>query len=69
MAAIDGGKCVTCGVCQRACIYGAARVEDKAYRIAPEECVGCGLCAQMCPVGAVALEGLAEPVGFELGVK
>ena len=69
VASIDRDKCVSCGVCGRVCIYGAARVENKAYHVASEDCIGCGLCAEMCPVGAIALDPLSEPKRFALGVK
>jgi dihydroorotate dehydrogenase subfamily 1 len=53
--AIDAVKCNACGLCQRACIYGAISVEDIA-RVDPSKCFGCGLCVTICPTKAISLD-------------
>lgn len=50
-------KCTGCGLCEKACIYDAIKVNPdtkKAYVIS-ENCYGCGLCYTVCPFGAIVL--------------
>ncbi|MHB0875262.1 MAG: 4Fe-4S binding protein [Anaerolineae bacterium] len=54
-AQIDGGKCNSCGVCQRVCIYDAAVPGDGVYGVLAAQCDGCGLCAELCPTSAIAM--------------
>mgnify|MGYP000586638063 CR=1 FL=1 len=59
-----GIKCVLCGECEKACPFGAIRV-DRAWSYSPRKCFGCGLCVEACPEGALKylrenfLKGLA----------
>ncbi len=57
-AVIDESACNSCGLCERVCIYGAARAGEGTYVIAAEGCAGCGLCEQMCPPRAIRMERL-----------
>ena len=58
-AVVDPGLCSGCGLCERVCVYGAARMAgaprgaDARAVIDPECCVGCGLCVSVCPEEAV----------------
>ncbi|MEN6642653.1 MAG: 4Fe-4S binding protein [Armatimonadia bacterium] len=69
VADIESSKCIKCGLCARVCIYDAPVEGTKAYEIPEQACDGCGLCQQLCPTGAIVMKDLAEPRGFELGVK
>jgi dihydroorotate dehydrogenase subfamily 1 len=46
-------NCNGCGNCERVCVYGAARLDNKIARIDPALCTGCGLCVSVCPVDAL----------------
>jgi dihydroorotate dehydrogenase subfamily 1 len=48
-------KCTGCGLCERHCVYGAAKVVGKIARIDPVRCYGCGMCISVCPTRAVRL--------------
>ncbi|TFG88425.1 MAG: 4Fe-4S dicluster domain-containing protein [Gemmatimonadales bacterium] len=57
-AVVDGKLCNGCTLCERVCVYGAARMQGKARgthkaAIDPETCVGCGLCVGVCPTEAI----------------
>ena len=52
-AVVDPELCNECGLCEKACVYGAARMAGKAV-IDPKACTGCGLCVSVCPTGAIA---------------
>jgi dihydroorotate dehydrogenase subfamily 1 len=57
-AVVNAGLCNGCTLCERGCVYGAARMEgktsaDRKAVISTSACVGCGLCASVCPTGAI----------------
>ena len=53
----DGGQCLRCGGCARACPRGAAALGAEGVRIDPTACVGCGACVRQCPARALSCEG------------
>jgi dihydroorotate dehydrogenase subfamily 1 len=55
-AVVDPGLCNGCGLCEKACVYGAARMNGRRGKAAidPQACTGCGLCASVCPTEAIA---------------
>lgn len=69
VAEIDPGKCVSCGLCARVCIYDAPEAATGHYVIPEDRCDGCGLCVELCPVQAIAMRPLAVPRVFTLGEK
>jgi len=46
-------KCTGCGLCEKYCVYGAARMVGKKAKIDPGKCYGCGLCVSVCPARAL----------------
>jgi heterodisulfide reductase subunit A len=58
VAVVDAAKCrnvkATCGLCVKACPYGAPLApEGKAATINPALCHGCGTCVAECPTDAI----------------
>jgi len=53
-------RCMGCGACIEACIYGAIEFRDtrqgKKATVNPVLCKGCGLCNALCPTGAISLK-------------
>lgn len=51
------GRCNRCGLCQRACIYGAIEVSREKWAVSVDEgkCWSCGFCVGLCPFGAIEL--------------
>ena len=57
LAVIDTPGCVACGVCENACIFGAARVHHGCYAVVDADCcAGCGRCARLCPAGSIEIK-------------
>lgn len=46
---IDLDKCVGCGVCEKACNFGACKVVDGKITVDAKRCKGCGICTEKCP--------------------
>lgn len=55
-AVVNAEICNGCGVCERACVYDAIKVEEGLAKVKRENCFGCGLCRTMCPTQAIKLE-------------
>ena len=73
---IDDEECTLCGACERSCIYGVLKVDEKDSKVFVDEnrCWSCGFCVGVCPAKAIELrdrhnrerviwknEGMAEP--------
>ncbi len=50
---VDLDRCTFCGVCAKACRFGALAVVGRKILFHPELCHGCGLCALACPERAI----------------
>lgn len=68
---VDGGKCVLCGLCVKACgelSVGAISTVNRGvtkeiatpYHEPSSVCVGCGSCASVCPTGAIEITETAD---------
>jgi heterodisulfide reductase subunit A len=58
VASVDASKCrntqVKCGICMKACPYGAVRApEGKPAEVFTAMCHGCGTCVAECPADAI----------------
>jgi ferredoxin len=54
--ALDAGKCVGCGLCEKVCPHGVLAVAGDKVRIVDRDgCMECGACVTNCPAGAVTV--------------
>jgi MinD superfamily P-loop ATPase len=51
---VDAGRCTGCGLCARACRFGAVVVLGGVVTIDEAVCKGCGRCTAVCPAGALS---------------
>jgi NADH:ubiquinone oxidoreductase subunit F (NADH-binding)/(2Fe-2S) ferredoxin/Pyruvate/2-oxoacid:ferredoxin oxidoreductase delta subunit len=59
---IDEEKCTGCGVCMRACPYGAINgIKKEPHVIDPQACKRCGICAEGCTFEAVTVHSGGMP--------
>ena len=57
LPAIDGGKCISCGLCAEKCPGQAVEIGSQGPVFShPMACTYCGICENLCPVGAISLE-------------
>ncbi len=56
-AITDAGACNGCGICEKRCQVGAARVSapKRKASVGLNRCIGCGLCVPACPQRAISL--------------
>jgi uncharacterized Fe-S center protein len=62
--AVDGDKCVGCGLCQEVCPAGAAIVADGKSVVNKEKCIGCFECVTVCPETAVEPDWFSDVPEF-----
>jgi len=71
-AVVDENLCIGCGICEKRCHFGAAKVKDGVCHVDPDKCFGCGLCTITCPMEAIKLvrvrgkEHIPEKAGWSL---
>ena len=53
-------KCIACKLCEKACLFGGIRIENKVP-VLTDHCINCGVCVDVCKVGAI------ESVGTKKG--
>ncbi len=46
-------SCICCGICEKACPSGAAKILDNLSTIDESLCLSCGMCAVKCPRHAI----------------
>jgi ferredoxin len=63
-AIIDGEACNGCGMCEKRCQVGAAKVSERKQRTSVDlrRCIGCGLCIPTCPRKAISLQKKPEEI-------
>ena len=54
-AVVDQYLCNGCGMCVRACLFGAMDMAGKKAASNPDRCDGCGLCVELCALEAINL--------------
>lgn len=54
MINVDKEKCTGCGLCEKACPFGAIIIVEKIAEIG-DECTLCGACVDKCNVGAITI--------------
>ena len=55
MLKVDQPICTLCGLCQKACPFGAIAAGKDAVTV-DERCTLCGACVNICPAGALTIE-------------
>ncbi|MFX0075745.1 MAG: FAD-binding protein [Candidatus Hermodarchaeota archaeon] len=55
MINVDKEKCTGCGLCEKACPFGAIKIVDK-IAIIGDECTLCGACVDQCNVAAIIIQ-------------
>lgn len=55
IAIIDGGNCLSCGLCMDICRFDAVKRTKGNFDIDNLKCEGCGYCYHVCPVKAISM--------------
>lgn len=59
-------KCIGCGLCEKACLFGGLRMEGKVP-VLTEHCTGCGACVDVCRKGAIVSTGRQKGPVHDIG--
>jgi len=59
-------KCVGCGLCEKACLFGGICVTEKVP-VLTEHCTGCGACVAVCRAGAIVSTGEKKGPVHDIG--
>ena len=54
------GCCSSCGMCERACRFGARVMDEGKLVIIRHRCYGCGICADTCPTNCIEMVPRAQ---------
>ncbi len=49
------GCCSSCGMCERACRFGARMMDEGELVVVRHRCNGCGVCAETCPTNCIEM--------------
>jgi NAD-dependent dihydropyrimidine dehydrogenase PreA subunit len=55
IAVVDPSLCLSCGICEKMCPFGAARLDNEGI-IDWKRCMGCGVCVSKCANKALSLK-------------
>ncbi len=56
MISLISENCTGCGQCEKACLFGGIKIEDKTP-VLTDLCTGCGVCIELCKTEAITASG------------
>ncbi len=65
MLKVNTETCISCGICEANCAFGAITVED-GIAVVGDACTLCGSCVEECEVEALCIEGAEKKVQTDL---